>query len=619
MSKKILKFLIGSFFLLNSWALGQNAQNNDSLKVKQKNFEERLFELFTCEETISSEDIDNSVVKNFGDILKIYRAIDVTSYGIYGQPQIAAIWGGTSQLFPISVDHIPLKRQTLYFPQTGDFDLNNLSFNNVERIEIFDGILANITGGEVGLGCLNLVGKDYQGEEPYSRATFQRGPDHYRHTMIELGRDFLNRGRLYLTGDFRKSGGRVPHSSSDSRHLTGKFSFKLNRSWEMSLHALHYNTETDVPQFSDVLLNARDKEESDWILNLRSSLQMRGNSSLSFDLLYNPRNQKLKGEADLFPREKKEKILSLKASFEKELSNHYFILSSFLRKNSFDENENPHHSLWEGNFSLADLFQLSEKFNLLFFLRGDRFGDFNPNLSTAGGISYSPFVSLNFFGSLGRDYSYPSLHDLYLDLSYHGGTTPSAVDRVDYLKGKEINSMNWGAKFHRKKIKVSFTTIYSRIKGDFLWMEDQPQKRDTDIFGLHQSVKLNPHPNFEAYLSYAYKRSLYKESQDEFTLPFVPQHSLFCFTQYKNERLKRGLGAILRLEGEFLSSRYLEYGEKEKIPEVFLLNSKFDLRFLDFHFYYVIENITDQEYRTREEFEMRGRTFWWGFYWEFFD
>jgi hypothetical protein len=150
-------------------------------------------------------------------------------------------------------------------------------------------------------------------------------------------------------------------------------------------------------------------------------------------------------------------------------------------------------------------------------------------------------------------------------------------------------------------------------------MEDQPQKRETDIFGFHQSFKLMPHPHFEAYLSYAYKKSQYHESGNELRFPFVPEQSMFSFIQYRNERLKGGLGASIRLESEFLSSRYLEYGEGQKVSDVFLLNAKIDLRFLDFHFYYIIENITDQKYRTREEFEMNGRTQWWGFYWEFFD
>lgn len=616
MPKEILKFLVSSLFLFYSCAL---AQNTDSLKVEEKRFEEKLFELFTCEEIISSADIDNSIAKSFGDVLRRYRAIDVTSYGIYGQPEIATIWGGTSQLFPVCMDNIPLGGQALYFPQTGDLDLNTFSFRNIEKIEIFDGTVSNIMGKDVGLGCLNIVGKDYQGVEPYSRAMFQKGPDHYRHTMIELGRDFLNRGRFYLTGDFKKYGGRVPRSSLDSRYLTGKFSSELNQSWGVNFHALHYNSETEIPEFSEVLLDAKKKEESDWLLNLRSSHKLRGNSSLTFDLFYSPRSQKLKGETDFFPQEKKEKILSLKATFEKELSHHHLIVSSFIRKNSFDENKNPHRSLWDGDFSLADLIQLNEKLSILLYLRGDKFGDFDPELSTMGGISYSPDTSLNLFSGLGWHHSYPSLHDLYLDLSYRGAKNLPLSERISYLKDKEIFSVNWGAKLRRKKFKLTFSTIYSRIKGDILWMEDQPEKRDTDIFGFHQSFKLTPHPNFEAYLSYAHKRSRYQGSDDKFNFPFVPRHSLFWFTQYKNERFKRGLGVTIRLEGEFLSFRYLDYWEKNEVSEVFVLNTKFDLRFLDFHFYYVVENITDQEYRTRKDFEMAGRTHWWGFYWEFFD
>jgi len=607
---------MSSLFLFYSCAL---AQNTDSLKVKEKRFGEKLFELFTCEEIISSDDIDNSIVKSFGDVLKRYRAIDVTSYGIYGQPEMAAIWGGTSQLFPILIDHIPLKGQASYLPQTGDLDLGFFSFNNIERIEIIDGAISNILEKDGGLGCLNLVGKDYQGTEPYSRATFQRGPDHYRHTMIELGRDLVNRGRFYATGDFRKYGERVPQSSFDSRHLTGKFSFELNQSWWMGFHALHYNAETNVPQYSDVLLDAKRKEESDWILNLRSSYQVRENSSLTFDFFYRPRNQKLTGEADFFPQEKKEKTLSFKTTFEKELSHHHLLLSNLIRKNSFDENKNPHHSQWDGDFSFADLFRLDEKLTLLLFLKGDKFGEFDPDFSAVGGISYSPRRTLSLFADFGLYHSYPSPHDLYLDLSYRGAKSPPSTERVSYLKDKEILSMNWGTKLSKRRFKATLTATYSKITGDILWIEGQPQKKNTDIFGFHQSLKLTPHPNFEAYLSYAYKKSRYEESNNKFLLPFVPRHSLFCFAQYKNERLRRGLGATIRLEGEFLSTRYLDYEEEDKIPEVFLLSSKFDLRFLDFHFYYVIENMTDQEYRTRKDFEMAGRTHWWGFYWEFFD
>ena len=618
MSRKCLVFFVVFFLVLSSPLLAQHAQNSDSLKLIEKDFQEKVFEYFTCGEIITSEDIEHSIVKSFGDVIKRYRAIDVTSYGVYSQPEIASWWGIKSRSF-VYLDHIPLQVQSLYFPQTGDFDLNNLSFNNIKRIEIVDGPLANTMGTDVGLGYLNLVGKDYEGDEPYSRATYQKGPDHYRHTILELGRDFLRQGKFYVTGDFRKYGGRIFRSFSESRHYTGKFSFDINPNWQMSFYFLHYNAETEIPQFKNILLNPNKKEQSHWTLNFRSWQKIRGNSNLTLEFYYSPRSQMLKGEDTSFPHEKKEKDFVLKGDYQSKISSHHLSLKGFLRKRSYDENENPHRSLWDGHISLADLFEFNERLALLFSLKGSKFGNYDPELSTMGGVSYALHKSLNIFGNIGQHYSYPSLHDLYLDLSYHGSKTSPLGDRTNYLKDEKILNTNLVVKLQKEKFKITFSTIYAEIDGDIVWMENQPQKRDTEILGFHQSAKLIPHPTFEAYLSYAYKRSLYSESKDEIALPFVPEHSLFCFTQYKNERLKRGLGATIRLEGEFLSSRYLAYGEEKKAPKVFLLNSKFDLRFLDFHFYYVMENITDQEYRTRDEFEMNGRTQWWGFYWEFFD
>ena len=56
-------------------------------------FEDEIIDLFSSGETISSSDIENSIVKSFGDILKRFRFIDVTSYGLYGQPEIGTIFG----------------------------------------------------------------------------------------------------------------------------------------------------------------------------------------------------------------------------------------------------------------------------------------------------------------------------------------------------------------------------------------------------------------------------------------------------------------------------------------------------------------------------------------------
>jgi hypothetical protein len=59
--------------------------------------------------------------------------------------------------------------------------------------------------------------------------------------------------------------------------------------------------------------------------------------------------------------------------------------------------------------------------------------------------------------------------------------------------------------------------------------------------------------------------------------------------------------------------------EKDKEPAAAILNGKVTIRFLDFHFYYIVRNITNQNYRLSGDYNMPKRTFWWGFYWEFLD
>ena len=79
------------------------------------------------------------------------------------------------------------------------------------------------------------------------------------------------------------------------------------------------------------------------------------------------------------------------------------------------------------------------------------------------------------------------------------------------------------------------------------------------------------------------------------------------------------MGLKLRLETKFLSQRFLDGYQKDKEPGVAIFNGKISLRFLDFHFYYVVENITNRVYRLTEGYPMPERSLFWGFYWEFFD
>jgi hypothetical protein len=122
---------------------------------------------------------------------------------------------------------------------------------------------------------------------------------------------------------------------------------------------------------------------------------------------------------------------------------------------------------------------------------------------------------------------------------------------------------------------------------------------------------------FTSYFSYTFKHG--ENSERKTRLPYSPDHDFFGYIQFNHEYLKREIGIILRLEANAFSERFMDEYEKDKEPAVAILNGKVTIRFLDFHFYYIVRNVTNQNYRLSGAYSMPERTFWWGFYWEFLD
>ncbi|MFH1335805.1 MAG: hypothetical protein ABII96_04755, partial [Candidatus Zixiibacteriota bacterium] len=120
-----------------------------------------------------------------------------------------------------------------------------------------------------------------------------------------------------------------------------------------------------------------------------------------------------------------------------------------------------------------------------------------------------------------------------------------------------------------------------------------------------------------SYISYTFKHG--ENSERKTRLPYSPDHNFFGYIQFENEYLKKEIGIKLRIETSVISERFMDEYEKDKEPGVAIMNGKVTIRFLDFHFYYIVRNVTNQNYRLSTDYHMPKRTFWWGFYWEFFD
>lgn len=607
----------------------------DSVFVEES-LTDKVCSLFTTNYLISSEDIENSICRSLGDILKINRAIDVTGYGSYGQPQYATLWGSTSRQFLVYQDDISFFQQALYVPQTGDLDLFTVPLENIESIQIIDNPVASILGQGIGLGGLRLKSKGLKTELPFSRINYERGPYGYRRSQIDFGRDINSKTSFYFTYGRKKSDGDVVNSDFKSLYLTAALDYRLRENWKAELKAYHYENRAGNPLPYDLTTALRIRNDR-WILDLSSDYRFENNSLLKVETFYSHNSAESYMGGYFLDRKKEEEEYYLKGSYEFNWNRkNQARLEGFLSTEKFI-NESVEKSIDEGYLSYLHLLELSSKLNTFLFFRLNQNQEFGWNLSGAGGASYQANKELNFFSTFTRSFSNPTLHDLYLRrnyLSIHADSFYFTYIEIynTLLHTEELNSGSFGFSWIKNDFELRNSFFFSWNPDNIEWTFFRstglspaytslsyllyPSNRDRKLLGLSMIFDYKFSPDFQSGFSYAYK---WTRTEDGYKVPCVPAHSFFSYFQYSKEYIKKRYEIKLRLEQEYLSRRYLADYNQDEAPFVLLFNSKITLRFLDFRFYYVIENITNEVYRTRGDYDMPGRTLWFGFSWNFYD
>jgi outer membrane cobalamin receptor len=233
------------------------------------------------------------------------------------------------------------------------------------------------------------------------------------------------------------------------------------------------------------------------------------------------------------------------------------------------------------------------------------------------------------FSTLGRFVGYPTLMDRYwlpFSLSFKDTITDYMEEGNESLRSQRSFIADFGASVEKKNYKISGYVFKCDIDDFIFWSNVdttvyyghyKPVNGKAKIWGTNFNFNLKLFDHLRSYISYSFKRG--KDSNRDTRLPYSSDHSLFGYIQFEDEFLKREIGLKLRLETNIISERFMDEYEQDKESSVAILNGKITVRFLDFHFQYVVRNITDQVYRLTGDYLMPERSFWWGFYWEFFD
>lgn len=593
--------------------------------LKSDGFRDKLVRRFSLLNEITSEDIDNCIGESVGDVLKMRSLIDVVKVGSWGQPEIGSL-GGNTRGVNIFIDGHLFGQQDLYFPQNGNLDLNSILLSNISKVEILPAGVANLWGKGAGVLGINIITKDFDGIEPYSRVTANRGPYGFRRTQVELGRALTSRGKFYLTTEFKKSDGYLTNADYDGFCLWGKTTFNLNRRTDLKLSAYRYKTKMGLPPFPDASFQDTRKKVNNWGVSGSLLLEEKENSILNLDFCYDKQNQEVKSRSE---SKKIEELIGLTATQTLRLTGrHHVKIEGYADRKSLQA-LSARQAVYGGYLSIADMIRIYPKLKLLLFSRLKKEEELKAGISACGGVSFQITKDANVFSTLGRFVGYPTLMDRFwppFSVSFKDTMADYKEEGNESIGSQKSFVADFGASVEKKNYKISGyifncdiddLIFWSNVDTSIYYGHFEPINTEAKIWGANINLGFEFFDHIRSHISYSFKQS--KELNRKTQLPQSPEHSLFGYIQFEDEFLKNEIGLKLRLETNVLSERFMDEYEKDKEGSVAILNGKITIRFLDFHFYYMVRNITDQVYRLTGDYFMPERSIWWGFYWEFFD
>jgi outer membrane receptor for ferrienterochelin and colicin len=597
--------------------------------ISENGFDEKLLNLFSTRQSIPKEEIDNSIIRTWGDILSLRKGIAGLDYSNFGQPEILQM-GGSGENTGIVTDGFQYINHAFRFPYISGLDLSWFPMENVEDIKIIEPGLAGIYNQDAPLGCLLTKSKEFNGEKVFSKALYQKAPYNFRRTQLELGKNFTSRGMIYLTAGFKGYDGYLVNNHLSSMHLSFSGKYILKENWNLRVDASRLDAKIGLAHTEDFSLRPITEFGGDWRINLKLVHKATESSLSNFRISYYNMKQRFNDPGFSVFREDVEEIINL--GMEHEFfyrQKHNLKLKGNWTYDRLDERSSIDHTQ-KINLSIADLFQASPRVDFLFFIGMNKASRFDGRLSPMSGISYGINQNSKACFTLGSFWGFPSIRDLYLDsTNYTLSSSPGykyTIEGKSDLKAQKSLVANLGYSLNKSNYKLGLNVRRSRLENSVQWENQSglpydgkwiPLNQDLNLYGAELDFLFNPRQNVKLFASYAFQKA--EEVKSDLDKPFVPEHSLFCYLEYYKKLLKNEIQLSGRVENNLISSYYAREKEKDKQKDIDILNLRITFRFLDFTCYYVIENLNDKSYKTFLSYPAPGRTQWWGFSWQFFD
>ena len=463
--------------------------------------------------------------------------------------------------------------------RTGYYDLDSINIDDVERIEIIRGGGAILYGSDSTGGVINIITKD-QRSNMLSVSGGNYGVQNYRGSM--------QAGKLGISGSWNKKGA-IDHTSEGSKYfnfkrgektvLSGTYSFDDN--WTLSAD---YNNHDLVKEYlyssNNKLYNKRfvSSEKSKFVLNYNKD-GWKGNvfyHDSSSDTRNHNENQKKDYIKNAYFYGHEDQIFGLDLSKEIQDGKNTWILGGKFYNEGYEyyKYNNPLYSkdpllAYDYDRNVYSVFaQLDHSFddknNIILGARETWTG------STPDGTNYDEFTpqaqylykiqdDLNFYASVGKSFTLPTLTDMYGKDQIILNTSIKPEVGMHYETGLKHISGNHSWKLAIFKSDVeNFITNYENKKTG----ESYAVNEDTKNIGIELSSEVFSDNGFSANWGISYSNPKYRSTKEDDGV-WKRNYGRWLLNggvNYQQDKFSIGLN------GSFMADRVLQKYQEEVKP-----------------------------------------------------
>lgn len=634
MNKNISKLKIGliisSFILiLANTAYSQDEAEVDlSVSIVSAGLKPKtLNEAETNITIINNEQIKEAQTQDIAEILNREAGLDITRQPSLGNARILSIRGVTAQQVLILLNGCPLNS-----PSLGQFDLSQITLENVDRIEIIRGASSSVYGANAVGGVVNIITKEPKEKKLQTGIDVFKGSFNTQTYRFSLGAkpgkvDYQVAASRTFSDGWRKN------NDYENNALSLHLGYDLSNLDHLKIDDQYYRGRLGVPGASYIPIDqwndsaereasSPNSRQEDFYNLLSAQYQRNFTENITTKIKpYYKESKQIFRDKNIFFGDTDNSIRTYTGGIiaQLDLVTDWSVGGEYRQDKVASRNNDLGSDVLNKSISFKSLFvQYSKNVAQLYSTLGLRYDDYSifsgqltPRASFAYIFNPQWKTSLN----ISRGYRTPTLNDLYWPEDFF---TKGNKD----LKPEKTNSFDLGVENNLLDIWKSKVTVFYILSQDLIqWAPDATTKwtpqniAKAKNIGAEIELSHNLSKKLTQRLAYTAMNVAGKQedSPDYLWLAFRPKHRLNYTATYAPLNTFK-----IDLNSQWIGKSFEQDGEKGlKIPSYTIWNADFSKKINTVIFFFKIENIFKRRYASRTDgfgnfYPLPSRTFWAG-------